>query len=188
MKKSLKTLLITMILLFVILNIAGCVSENKSSNIKWQPEFNISYPVLITSVIDGDTIKVQISNGSIVTVRLIGIDTPEISNDHNNIYEYKNIINLSCLTNFGRTAKNYTQMCLLDQNGYILFDEGAGLKDQYDRFLCYVYNETMIDFNNQILNMGYARVYDKETFEKKQEYLLTEHSAIENKIGLWSCQ
>ncbi len=60
MKKSLKTLLITMVLLFVILNITGCVSKNKSSNTRWQPEFNISYPVLITSVIDGDTIKVQI--------------------------------------------------------------------------------------------------------------------------------
>jgi len=188
MKKSHKNFLITVAFLFIVLNISGCLSENKSSNNKWQPEFNISYPVLITSVIDGDTIKVQISNGSIETVRLIGIDTPEMRNIHNNIYEYNNITNLTCLTFFGRTAKNYTQMCLLDQNGYISFDEGAGLKDQYDRFLCYVYNETMMDFNNQILNMGYARVYDKETFEKKQEYLITEHSAIKNKTGLWSCQ
>jgi len=188
MKISIKTLLITLAILFIVLNFTGCVSEPKLPKTKWQPEFNLSYPVLITSVIDGDTIKVQISNGSILTVRLIGIDTPEMSNDHNNIYEYKNIINLSCLTFYGRIAKNYTQMNLLNQNGYISFDEGARLKDQYDRFLCYVYNETMIDFNNQLLNMGYARVYDKETFEKKQEYLISEHFAIEQATGLWGCQ
>ena len=188
MKQLFKTFLITVIMFFIVLNITGCISEYEHSNMKWQPEFEITYPVLITSVIDGDTIKAQIPNGSIVTVRLIGIDTPEMSNDHNNINEYGNITNLSCLTCFGRTAKNYTQICLLNQNGYIFFDEGAGLKDQYDRFLCYVYNETMTDVNHIILKKGYARVYDKETFEKKQDYLITEHDAIENKMGLWSCQ
>ena len=134
MKISIKTLLITLAILFIVLNFTGCFSEPKLPKTKWQPEFNLSYPVLITSVIDGDTIKVQISNGSILTVRLIGIDTPEMSNDHNNIYEYENILNLSCLTFFGISAKNYTQMLLLNQNGYISFDELLHVVDDFFDF------------------------------------------------------
>ena len=34
-------------------------------------------PATVTSVVDGDTIKVRNDVGSTITVRLIGIDTPE---------------------------------------------------------------------------------------------------------------
>jgi micrococcal nuclease len=34
-------------------------------------------PATVTSVVDGDTIKVQFDGGQVVTVRLTGIDTPE---------------------------------------------------------------------------------------------------------------
>ena len=34
-------------------------------------------PAKVTSVVDGDTIRVRLDSGDAVTVRLIGIDTPE---------------------------------------------------------------------------------------------------------------
>ena len=36
-----------------------------------------SYPATVTSVVDGDTLHARFSDGREVTVRLIGIDTPE---------------------------------------------------------------------------------------------------------------
>src|SRR4051812_9874016 len=47
--------------------------------IGWHPvSAQYRQPATVTSVVDGDTIKVRLDSGQTITVRLIGMDTPEI--------------------------------------------------------------------------------------------------------------
>ncbi|HMA83921.1 MAG TPA: lamin tail domain-containing protein [Candidatus Thermoplasmatota archaeon] len=142
--------------------------------------------VTVTRVIDGDTLVVRFSNQSIATIRLLGVDCPETSLQHNNPNEYQNITNLSCLTYYGNQAKNYVISLLNNSQISISFDEQAQKKDRYDRFLCYVTFESF-DFNAQLVEEGYARVYTLETFSKKSNYLSLQEKAIEQNSGLWGC-
>ena len=67
---------------------------------------------------------------------------------------------------------------------YIEFDEVAGLKGYYGRYLAYVYvNET--DFNALLVKNGFARVYTEGEFKKEKYYLQLEEIAKANKTGLW---
>lgn len=45
--------------------------------------FGQEYQVSITDVIDGDTMNIQFQNGSTDTIRLIGVDTPEVHTSTN---------------------------------------------------------------------------------------------------------
>lgn len=171
---------IAFILLFLSLLIVGCLDSQGDNNNEDGEE------VTVTRVIDGDTIVVQFSNDSMSTIRFLGVDCPETSIQKNNAFEYQNITNLSCLTYYGNQAKTYVTSLLNNSKIIISFDDQAQRVDQYGRFLCYI-TVGSTDFNAQLIEEGYARVYTLETFTKKQDYLLLQQDAIAENMGLWGC-
>ena len=147
--------------------------------------FGKKYEAKVVEVIDGDTIDVMI-NDNTYRIRLLGIDCPEISPEENKPYEYDDITNLEYLAEWGLKAKEFTEKVLDHGTVYIEFDELAGLKGYYGRYLAYVYLPNGTDFNALLIKNGLARVYVEGTFKKESEYLKFENYAKTHKIGLWA--
>lgn len=189
-------------LIVLLLLLAGCTQQEKPTQVTATPintptltltptsagltfEFGIKYNATVFKIIDGDTIDVVIG-GNVYRVRLLGVDCPETTVEHNKPYEYDSITNLTYMTEWGLKAKEFAETVLDHKTVYVEFDELAGLKGYYGRYLAYVYLENGSDFNAMLLKNGLARVYTEGTFKKEREYVQYENSAKTNKIGLWN--
>jgi len=128
----------------------------------------------VVEVIDGDTIKVDIGE-KIVTVRLIGIDTPEIANPHNPQNDY-----------FGPEAAQYAKQLLENQLVYLIPDPMQSNRDKYDRLLRYVFLEDGTLINAKLVAEGYAYNYIYEPFQFMKQFDYLEKQAKEKQLGLWS--
>ncbi len=125
-------------------------------------------------VIDCDTIKVNI-NGKDISVRLIGIDTPEIHNPK---------VKKEC---YGDESKFALENLLTGQKEVLLKkDTIQPDKDIYNRFLRYVYLEDGTDINAYMIENGYAEVYTKSKSDREEEFLNLQEHATSKKLGLWS--
>ena len=123
---------------------------------------NTLYPV--TDVIDGDTIKVLIE-GHIITVRLLGINTPET------VDPYKPV---EC---FGPEASNEVKKILTGKSVFLTLNANYERVDKYGRLLAYVklvqkpdgVSTTTSDLfvNEFLIKEGYAHEY---TFNEKNPY------------------
>lgn len=140
--------------------------------------------VRLVRVVDGDTIIVLLDNEE-VTVRLIGVDTPEsVHSDKakNNVY--------------GERASEFTKEYLSDYNiVYLQYDKE--LCDQYGRILAYVWLDSEIDtvnrhdieeymYNAILLKEGYAinKEYPPNTAYADVFEQIREDAEISNR-GLW---
>ena len=166
---------------------AKTVSITLQQEEEWQPEYGIKYEVHVTNVIDGDTFDAIFPNGSIERVRLLGVDCPEKAASNNKPNEYDGITNLICLAYWGIKAKDFAISWLQGKGVYIEFDNIAGFKGYYGRWLCYVYTQNNTDFNAELVSKGLARVYTEGECSKENYYLTLQQQAIDNRIGLWSC-
>jgi len=146
-------------------------------------QFGVKYPAKVVYVYDGDTIKVNLS-GQILIIRLLGVDTPEKYPEKNKPYEYDAITNLTYLAEWGLRAKDFAYETLHNKTVYIEFDEVAGLKGYYGRYLAYVYLLNGADFNALLVKKGLARVYKEGKCKKEAYYLQLEEIARSNKTGL----
>ena len=63
-------------------------------------------------------------------------------------------------------------------------DSSADREDRNDRLLVYLYHDDGELFNRQLLDQGYARLYDTE-FSKRGEFADLEEQAQSNDVGLW---
>lgn len=139
------------------------------------------YEAKITAAVDGDTIKIQFTDAipsgcsRVETVRLIGVNTPELFIQPPEYYaqEARDFVN------------RYWQQIV-----HIETDPDTAFRDKYGRLLVYVY----IDYytNNMILNKklieeGYGYYYGVFTFNNQYmyEFKAAEDTARENKKGLW---
>jgi micrococcal nuclease len=147
--------------------------------------FGVKYSVKVVEVIDGDTIDVRFEDGTIERVRMLGVDTPETTAEKNKVGEYDGITDLECLEEWGKKAREFARQ-LEGKNVFIEFDSMAGMRGYYGRLLAYVYIDST-DFTAELIKKGYARVYKEGEFVKEEEYLGYENSAINQRIGLWSC-
>jgi micrococcal nuclease len=128
----------------------------------------------VVKVIDGDTIKVDIG-GKIETVRLIGIDTPEIANPHSSREDY-----------FGPEAAQYAKQLLENQLVYLIPDPMESNRDKYDRLLRYVFLEDGTLINAKLVAEGYAYNYIYEPFQFMKQFDYLEKQAKEKRLGLWN--
>ena len=128
----------------------------------------------VVEVIDGDTIKVDIG-GEIETVRLIGIDTPEIANPANPRQDY-----------FGPEAARYARQLLENQSVYLIPDPMNSNRDKYNRLLRYVFLEDGTLINAKLIKEGFAFNYIYEPFQFMKQFDYLEKQAKENQLGLWS--
>ena len=170
----------TKMVIFVLtsLLIVGCTQPQA------QIEYGVKYNAKVVDVVDGDTIVVQFQ-GKTETLRILGVDTPEISKK-NSPYEYKTN-NLECVKEWGYKAKDFTYSMLKGKDVQIEFDEKAGLRDCFGRLLAYVYIDGK-DFGKMLIEKGYARVYVEGEFSKKSEYIKAEEKAFNSDVGVWSCR
>lgn len=128
----------------------------------------------VVKVIDGDTIKVDVA-GEIETVRLIGIDTPEIAGPRNPQDDY-----------FGPEAAQYTKQLLKKQSVYLIPDPMQSNRDKYNRLIRYVFLEDGTLVNAKLIAEGYAYNYIYQTFQLMKQFDYLEKQAKEKQLGLWS--
>ena len=128
----------------------------------------------VTSVVDGDTIKVSI-DGKIESIRLIGIDTPETVDPRKPV---------QC---FGLEASNKAKEVLTNKKVLLESDSTQDDRDKYNRLLRYVFLEDGSNFNKMMIAEGYAHEYTYNSPYKYQaEFKQAEKEARENKKGLWA--
>jgi micrococcal nuclease len=144
--------------------------------------------VRVTDVVDGDTVDVRFPDGRTDTVRLLGVDTPEVHVE-NDPAEFEGVPDTeagrTCLRRQGETASAFAAERLADRQVTLRFDAAAGRRGGYDRLLAYV----VVDgesFNAALLERGHARLYDS-SFRERDRYASLEGAAREAGRGVWSC-
>ncbi len=125
----------------------------------------------IIRVIDGDTIKILIDK-KIETIRIIGIDTPEIGS------------RLEC---FGNEAKEKALELLSGKKVSIEMDDSQGERGRYGRLLAYLLIDGKVDFGEQMIKQGYSYEYTyNKAYKNQEKYKIAQKYAEENKKGLWA--
>lgn len=123
---------------------------------------------IVDRVIDGDTFV--LTNGE--SVRMIGIDSPEVSGPYTEL-EY-----------YGEQASAYTKSALTGETVYL--DKDVSNKDKYNRLLRYVYLEDGTFFNLLLVKEGYAEAVKYPIDVKYADILeAAEFKAKESSKGLW---
>ena len=127
-------------------------------------------------VIDGDTVKIKLSNGNEETVRLLLVDTPETVHPTKSVQP------------FGPEASQFAKE-LMPANSEIEVELGISERDKYGRLLAYFYvDEKMV--NKLLLEKGLARV--AYVYAPNTKYI-DEFEAIQKKaqtkeVGIWSIE
>lgn len=132
------------------------------------------YPV--SNFIDGDTIAVNM-NGSVETIRFIGVDTPETHKPNTPVQCY------------GEAAAAYTKRLIGGHKVRLQADSLDTNRDRYGRLLRYVYlpDGTLVD--ESLIANGYGFAYTDFPFEKSMVFRTDEQNAKVAGRGLWSaCQ
>lgn len=166
--KTYKIKIILIILVIIICYIGYLFSknpENKTIKIDKNEIFKVE------KVIDGDTIEIRMK-GKIVTVRMLGIDTPETVDPRKPI---------QC---FGKEASDKTKELLNEH--YVKID--GSFFDKYNRLLAYVYeNSSGIMINKYLIENGFAKeyTYGNSKYSMQNEFKALQKQAKKTKIGLW---
>ena len=141
-----------------------------------------------TAVVDGDTVRIEYGDGTQDTVRLIGVDTPEV-NAENDPAEFEGVpdteAGADCLREAGMNATNIAKTALLGETVGIATDPNLDRRGYYDRLLAYVVVDGRL-FNYRLVADGHARVYDSD-FTRHGNFTDAETAAREQRRGLWRC-
>ena len=180
---------LAVVALAVLLVTAGCSATSGGAAGGTDPgDATTGTPVTVTTVVDGDTVKVRYRNGSTDTVRLLGVDTPEtqVANDPP---EFEGVPDTEagrdCLRAAGHDATRFVTERVLGESVRLRGDPLADARDRYDRRLAYV----LVDgasLNYRLVAAGHARVYDSEFTEADRFYAAEDH-ARNSADGLWTC-
>lgn len=136
------------------------------------------YTVTVTRVVDGDTLKIEYENGTADTVRLLGIDTPEVhvENDPTKFEGVPDTVaGQECLRDIGEDASAFMKERLAGATVELRMDDAADTRDSYGRLLAYVYDDDT-NLNYVLIDQGYARTYDG-TFSQSTRFYDAEDSA-----------
>ncbi|NTW57888.1 MAG: hypothetical protein HGA43_01820 [Nitrospirae bacterium] len=131
--------------------------------------------VLVTDVVDGDTIKV-LRGRRMDTVRLIGVDTPETNREGTPVRFY------------GPEAALFTRRSLLEKRVRLEFeppDRLGGSRDKYQRALAYVFTDDGRNFNRELIEQGFGRAYTRYPFKYEQAFRNAEQAARAARRGIW---
>ncbi len=136
---------------------------------------NRSATFKVVRVDDGDTVVVD-WNGQKRTIRLIGMDTPEVVDPRKPV---------QC---FGREASARGHQLLENQTIKIETDQLVGEVDKYGRTLGYVFLPDGTLYNQAMIADGYAHeyTYNKQTYKYQAQFKLAEAEAKAAQKGFWS--
>jgi len=153
-------------LFFIILGINELHAQNKN--------YGASNYFKVKRVVDGDTI--QLENGQ--KVRYIGINTPESVDPRRPI---------QC---FGKEASNKAKELLNGRTIILESDSTQGDRDEYRRLLRYVFLPDGTNFDEFMIEKGYAHEYTfkGKLYKYRTEFIQAEKTAEKERKGLWgSC-
>lgn len=146
----------------------------KSSGVQVKSSESQSDLYRVIKVIDGDTVSVDVS-GKTETVRLIGINTPEIVDPRKPV---------EC---FGKEASNKAKEILTGKSVKLESDNTAGERDKYNRLLRYIFLDNGTNFNKMMIGEGFAYEYTYNLPYKYQtEFKQEEQEAKIARRGLWA--
>ncbi len=152
---------LVMVLIFIV---AACGKEEE--------ENQLEIPAKQVTVIDGDTIRIDMKN-RVETVRLLLVDAPEMND---NKYGKQP---------FADEATTYLRF-LIQSSKTITLEKDVSSRDPYKRFLAYVYADKK-SVQEALLEKGLVRVYqDPKNDKYLKEYKQIEAEARNKKIGIWS--
>ena len=145
-----------------------------------------AYQVTVIDVVDGDTLDIRYQDGTTDTVRLLGIDTPEVHTE-TDPSEYEGIPDTEAgrdwLRDWGHKASEFARTEVHDEEVRIVIDSQADRRGSYGRLLAYVYHDGD-QLNYQLIQQGYARMYDS-SFSKRNQYSDAEATAQADNVGVW---
>jgi endonuclease YncB( thermonuclease family) len=151
-----------------------------------------TYTVDVIEVTDGDTVDVSFPDGHEETIRVLGIDTPEVpaASAAERPEEWEGLESLSYLGNEGNSASAFAKDHLSGVTADVTFDANEPVRDVFGRLLAYVRyddgsgaRETL--YNRQAIEAGHARVYDS-SFVLHDEFIDTERRIRAVGRGLWN--
>lgn len=130
------------------------------------------YPV--TKVVDGDTIKIDMS-GISETIRILGINTPESVDPTTSVQCY------------GPEASAEGKTLLSGRTVRIEIDPTQGERDKYGRLLAYVWRDDGLFYDEYMVSNGYAYEYTyNKPYEYQTEFRTEQAKAKAAELGLWS--
>lgn len=148
-----------------------------------------SRTVTVTHVVDGDNLDIRYPNASLDTVRLLGVDTPEVHTG-TSPEEWEGVPDSDagheCLRTHGDEASDDVTQWLSGESVRLAFDENEGRLGYNGRLLAYVYHDGE-HVNYQLVADGYGRVYDS-SFTKRERFYDGEATAQSRELGALSCR
>lgn len=144
---------------------AATTTDRNVPKYKWYP---------VVKVIDGDTLTINMNREN-VTIRLIGIDTPESVDPRTPV---------QC---FGKEASEKARQILSGTSVRIEGDPSQGELDKYGRILAYAFLPSGMNVAEYLIIEGYGHEYTYNLPYKYQEdFKAAEQKAREEKRGLWA--
>ncbi len=147
-----------------------------------------AYQVTVSKVVDGDTINVTFENGSVETVRFLGIDTPETVASNENTQEF-DVPDTSHGRNFllqwGSKSETRVKDAIGNKTVRIVVDPQSDTRGSHGRLLAYVYTDGS-NLNQQLIKQGLARRYDDSSYTLKKKFGEKETSAQDANRRVWS--
>ena len=125
----------------------------------------------VTHFVDGDTVQVTM-NGTLETIRFIGMDTPETHKPNTPVQCY------------GPVAAAYTQTRIGSQPIRLVSDSLTTNRDRYNRLLRYIILEDGTNLNLELVQKGYAFAY-AFPFSKLDQFDTAMRQAQKAGNGLW---
>lgn len=127
----------------------------------------------VVRIIDGDTLVVSINNKDI-TVRLIGVDTPETVHPQKQVEAY------------GKEASAFLSNLLKGEEVYVEYEKNSPELDKYNRLLAYLYRvPDGLFVNLEIVRQGYGHAYTQYPFKHMELFRAYEKRARAKEKGLW---
>lgn len=151
----------------IVVTATGCAGRSNLKNTK-------EASAVVTRVVDGDTLKVRFDSGQDDTVRLIGIDTPEVYGEP------------EC---GGKQASSNMRRLAQGKRVTLTPDPTQDGRDRYDRRLDYVTLENGQSLEVAQLKAGLAKifVFQNNPFRRVERYRKAESEARARQAGVWSC-
>ncbi len=134
---------------------------------------------VVTRVFDGDTLEVAGAG----RVRLLGIDAPEFEASERDRFYLRQGISEARLRQVAFEGRGYVVALAQGKRVRLVFD--GERRDRYGRLRAHVILPDGRDLNRLLVEGGYAAVYRRIDFGKKEEYLAAERDARSKRLGMW---
>ena len=134
----------------------------------------------VTSVVDGDTIKVKNGGGDVITVRMLGIDTPETSRSPR--AKVRGVADC-----FADEAKAALGVMVQGREVRLEPDPSGDTYDKYSRLLAYPWVGEL-NVNKEMVRRGFAYeyTYRGRKYKYQAEFKAAQKEAQRTRAGLWA--